>query len=124
MKSITQNILSYLEVGVLNSNGKPQTGLVIDYEIRKCSDNSLLTSGTATEVGTTGVYMFSYTFTTVAEYTLHWITPINYEDGFELLNVVNTPADVISELNTSSEDVAERIRNLATVEAVGYIHAT
>jgi len=32
--------------------------------------------------------------------------------------------DIINELKTSPEDVAERIRNLATVEAVGDIHAT
>jgi hypothetical protein len=32
--------------------------------------------------------------------------------------------DIINELKTSPEDVAERIRNLATVESVGDIHAT
>jgi hypothetical protein len=32
--------------------------------------------------------------------------------------------DIINELKTSPEDVAERIRNIATVEAVGDIHST
>jgi hypothetical protein len=100
MKSITQNILSYLEVGVLNSSGKVQTGLVVTYTINKCSDNSLLTSGTASEIGVTGVYSFSYTFTTVAEYRLTWITPANYEDGFELLNVV-VPGITIADVGTA-----------------------
>jgi len=123
MIAITQNVAINLECIVLSPLGKPVTGLSIDYEVIDCSDESVLTSGTATEA-TGGYYYFTYTFTAIKEYRLHWISPTNYEDGFELLNVVNTPADVISELNTSSEDVAERIRNLATVEAVGDIHAT
>jgi hypothetical protein len=123
MIAITQNVAINLECIVLSPLGKPVAGLSIDYEIIDCSDESVLTSGTATE-GTGGYYYFTYTFTAIAEYRLHWISPTNYEDGFELLNVVNTPVDVIAELKTSPEDVAVRIRNLATVEAVGDIHAT
>lgn len=113
MIAITQNVAINLECIVLSPLGKPVTGLSIDYEIIDCSDESVLTSGTATE-GTGGYYYFTYTFTAIAEYRLHWISPTNYEDGFELLNVVNMPVDVISELNTSPEDVAVRLRNCST----------
>lgn len=83
MREIVQNELTYFEVGVTDASGKLRTGLVVDYEIHKCSDNSLLVSGTANEIGITGVYSFSYTFTDIEEYRLHWITPLTYDDGFE-----------------------------------------
>jgi len=96
MKIVQKDIPFYFELGVLNSNGKLQTGLVVTYAINKCSDDSLLTSGTASEVGTTGVYSFAYTFTTLADYRLQWITPVGYEDGLENITVGTaeiTPAD-------------------------------
>jgi len=87
MITITQNIAINLECIVLSPLGKPVTGLSIDYEVIDCSDESVLTSGTATEA-TGGYYYFTYTFTAIKEYRLHWISPTNYEDGFEDLNVI------------------------------------
>jgi hypothetical protein len=100
MREIVQNELTYFEVGVTDASGKLRTGLVVDYEIHKCSDNSLLVSGTANEIGITGVYSFSYTFTDIEEYRLHWITPLTYDDGFELLNVV-VPGITIADIGTA-----------------------
>lgn len=102
MREIVQNELTYFEVGVTDASGKLRTGLVVDYEIHKCSDNSLLVSGTANEIGITGVYSFSYTFTDIEEYRLHWITPLTYDDGFELLNVI-TPAIIATDFWNMAE---------------------
>lgn len=99
MIAITQNVAINLECIVLSSLGKPVTGLSIDYEVIDCSDESVLTSGTATE-GTGGYYYFTYTFTAIAEYRLHWISPTNYEDGFESLDIV-APGITIADVGTA-----------------------
>ena len=123
MKSITQNILSYFEIPALGSDGKPKTGLVFDYEIHKCSDNSLLTSGTAAEIGVTGVYAFSYTFTALAEYTLHWISPANYKDVFEDLSVIaavvlpSTPGDITAAVAAINSHTDTDTADIATIKA-------
>lgn len=113
----TQNIPINIEVAILGNTGKFETGLSVDYEVRKVSDDSVLTSGTATEAS--GVYYFTYTFTVVEEYRLQWITPIGYEDGLENIVVQNLPKDVITELDTSAVDVAVRLQNVATVDTTG-----
>jgi hypothetical protein len=89
----TQNIPINIEVAILGNTGKFETGLSVDYEVRKVSDDSVLTSGTATEAS--GVYYFTYTFTVVEEYRLQWITPIGYEDGLENI-VVEAPVSGIT----------------------------
>jgi len=123
MKSITQNILTYFEMPALGSGGKPKTGLVVDYEIHKCSDNSLLTSGTAAEIGVTGVYAFSYTFSVLAEYTLHWISPMNYKDAFWDLSVIAaavspaTPGDITAAVAAINSNTDTDTADIATIKA-------
>lgn len=95
----TQNIPINIEVAVLDNTGKFETGLTVDYEVRKVSDNSMLTSGTCTE--TNGVYHFTYTFTVVEEYRLQWITPVGYEDGFESIVVQNSIQTELTTYDTS-----------------------
>lgn len=82
---VTKNILTNFEVVIQDSYGKFVSGLTVDYEVRKCSDDSVVTSGTATE--TNNVYHFSYTFTTTEQYRLEWTTPAGYEDGFDTIEV-------------------------------------
>jgi hypothetical protein len=118
--------------------GKFITGITIAYSIVKTSDGTVLDSGNCSEIGATGIYYFDYTYAVAQEYDVVITTPAGYFDGFETVMVENAvdvsssltaygvakTSDIINELKTSPEDVAERIRNLATVEAVGDIHST
>ena len=61
-----------LETGVLNDSGEFETGLTVNYELRKASDNSLVASGVTTEIN--GIYSFTYTFTESIQYRLKFDT--------------------------------------------------
>jgi len=45
-----------LEVLAIDSDGNSKTGLTVNYTVYKSSDNSVIDSGTLTEVGTSGIY--------------------------------------------------------------------
>lgn len=145
MIQIIQSATTYLQANVLSPLGKPASGLTVTYTVYKCSDNSIVTSGTASEIGTSGVYSFSYAFSTIGEYRLEWATPANYKNGAELISVLSAPLttnDVGSVLTsygaaktsdiesidvwgTPTEDldvagsIGERLKNAATVASTG-----
>ncbi len=85
---IEKNTTYYLEVFMTGSDGEPVTGLTINYSIYNCATNSLISSGTLTEIGN-GVYQSSYQFNTVGQYRIIYDTPSTYEDGIETILVVD-----------------------------------
>jgi len=99
MRFAYNNIEQYFEVGITNEVGDFATGLTVTYEIRQCSDNSLVQSGTTTE--SSGVYSFTYTFTTNQDYRVKYITPTYYDNGFETVVVM----DLYSTSGTTAADI-------------------
>ena len=67
--------------------GKFVTGLTIAYSLVKTSDGTVIGSGNCSEVGTTGVYYFDYTYTVAQEYDVIITTPSGYYDGVETIMV-------------------------------------
>lgn len=70
-----------IELVVLDGNGKPTTGLLVNYEVRLCSTDAIIQSGVAAEVNR--VYTFAINIAVVGEYRIKFITPAGYEDAFE-----------------------------------------
>ena len=85
MFRIFKNILHYLELTVVDIDGKFVSGLAVTYEVRKCVDNTLVASGAMAEVSS--VYTVSISIADVGEYRVKYFTPPTYEDGFENLLV-------------------------------------
>jgi hypothetical protein len=81
MKNFSPNIEYKLDLSIIDEVGNFVSGLTIDYEIRKSSDNSLVDSGIMTEVG--DLYVISYTFLEVGQYRILYFTPEGYENGSE-----------------------------------------
>lgn len=111
---VTKNILTNFEVAVQDNYGKFVSGLTVDYEIRKCSDDSVVTSGTATE--TNNVYHFSYTFTTAEQYRLEWTTPATYEDGFDTIEVeASAEEQILLKVADGTYTVEDLIKAMAAI---------
>jgi len=94
MKTLFKDTLHKLEIAILDEYGDFTSGLTVLYDIRKASDNSLVVSGTTSEIN--NLYTFSYTFTNIDEYRLKYITPSEYENGFEQIYVVDNYIDTIN----------------------------
>lgn len=76
-----KNIPHKLELSVTDLNGDFVSSLLINYEVRKCLDNSVISSGTMSEINF--VYTKEITLTEIGEYRVKYITPLGYENGFE-----------------------------------------
>lgn len=84
--NIEKSTLYYLELFVTDTQGEPVTGQTNTYTIYRCSDNSVVTSGTLTEIGG-GMYQSSYTFNELGQFRILYNTPPNYEDVVEYVLV-------------------------------------
>ena len=78
---IFKNIPDKLELVVTDLLGNYISGLIINYEVIKCSDDSVVYSGTMDEIDS--VYSKEITLTIVGEYRVKYTTPEGYENGFE-----------------------------------------
>jgi hypothetical protein len=111
---VTKNILTNFEVAIQDNYGKFVSGLTVTYEVRKCSDDSVVTSGTATE--TNNVYHFSYTFTTAEQYRLEWTTPAGYEDGFDTIEVeASAEEQILLKVADGTYTVEDLIKAMAAI---------
>ena len=93
------NQTHYVEAAATDANGDFASGLTITYEVRKSSDNTLISSGTMSEIGTTGVYKASVTFTAIGQYHVLYTFPIGYRNQVETINVID-PIAKQSDLET------------------------
>ena len=87
MKTFYKNQIAYLELALLDINGDYASDLTVNYEVYKCSDDSLITSGIMTIVDNT--YNFNYTFTVLGEYRIKYLTPVGYEKGIENIDIID-----------------------------------
>ena len=113
---VIKNIPTNFEVAIQDNYGKFVSGLTITYEVRKCSDDSVVTSGTATE--TNNVYHFTYTFTTAEQYRLEWTTPATYEDGFDTIEVEPSAEEqILMKVADGTYTVEDLIKIMAAIMA-------
>ena len=96
MAEITKGTTYYLESLVTDQQGDGVTGLTVTYKVIRCSDNTLLDSGTLTDVGD-GAYQGSYFFDNVGQFRVLYFTPTSYLDAIETVNVTNCSNVAISE---------------------------
>jgi hypothetical protein len=78
----------YLEILVTDQLGDAVTGLTVTYKVIKSSDNSLVDSGTLTDVGD-GIYQDSYVFNNLGQYRIVYFTPTHYSNEVETIVVVD-----------------------------------
>jgi hypothetical protein len=106
MIRLFKNIPYKLELAVTNTDGDFVSGLSITYEVKKCSDDSIVSSGTMSEINS--VYTKEITLTEVGEYRVKYTTPSTYDNGFETLFVdeyANYKADVSTLASQASVDL-------------------
>jgi len=121
MRTLFKDTEYKIDIGIVDELGNFATGLTVTYDVRKATDNSLVTSGTTTEIS--GIYSYTYTFTENLEYRSKFTTPIGYENGFEnilvvdefasneLLNIVNSG---ITGLTTDIISISSGITDIQT----------
>lgn len=97
---IKQNTSHFLIIAILDGKGDYKTGLTITYEVRKSSDNSLITSGTLTNTG--NIYTDTITIADLGEYYILYFTPTKYENGIE--NLIVQKSDI--------NDIQDSLNNL------------
>jgi len=86
-----KNTEYYFELLPTDELGELVSGLTINYNIFKSSDNSLTTSGTMVEVGISGVYQLTYTFTLSGQYRIEYLpTTSDYPKTGETILVEET----------------------------------
>lgn len=109
MINLIKNYTHKLEKGIIDEFGNFKSGLTVTYEIRKSSDNSLIASGTATDIS--GIYSFTHTFTETGEYRMKFMTPSGYEDGYDTIFVEEEYAkeETLDSHRSETEDRIKRI---------------
>lgn len=68
-----KNTEYYFELLVTDELGNFASGLTINYNIYRSSDNILITFGTMIEVGVSGIYQFAYTFINSGQYRIEYL---------------------------------------------------
>lgn len=101
MKTLFKDKEHKLEVAIIDENGGFVSGLTISYDIRNSIGNVYVISGITSEIN--NLYTLSYVFTENGEYRLKYITPSDYENGFEQIYVVDNYITDISEHRAETE---------------------
>ena len=92
---IKQNTSHFLIAIIVDNQGNYKTGLALTYEVRKSSDNSLVTSGTLAGAG--NIYTDTISITDIGEYYILYFTPTKYENGLETLIVQKSDVNDIQD---------------------------
>lgn len=101
---IKQNIAYPLIVVLVDNKGNFKTGEIINYEIRKSSDNSLILNGSLTNTG--NIYTASILLTDLGNYYVLYFTPSKYENGVELFVVQKSD---INDIQDSLDNIADKL---------------
>jgi len=100
--------LYYFELLITDDTGNFVSGLTINYNIYKSSDNSLITTGNMVEVVVSGVYQLSHTFVLSGQYRVEYLPTISgYPKTGETVIIEET-----SDLSTL-EDLIRKILGLS-----------
>lgn len=90
-----ENEAYVMETSIIDeTDGSLVTGATVTYDIQNASTDASVSSGSLAEVGSTGLYKGSYTFTTKGNYRIVYSTS-GYADATEsiLVDDVNTDVD-------------------------------
>ena len=101
---IKQNTSHFLIVTALDKSGDFKSGLTITYEVRKSSDNSLITNGTLINTGS--IYTDTISIANIGEYYILYFTPSKYENGLETLIVQTSD---INDIQASLDTLGEKL---------------
>lgn len=96
---IEQNNIYYLILLITDNDGNGVPSASISYTIYKSSDDSVIDTGTLTEIGN-GVYKDSYSFSITGQYYVVYTTPSEYTNEIETINVTEKYAKESSMLRT------------------------
>jgi len=99
--NISQGSTYILEILVTDANGTPIPGLSITYSIYNSATNTLIDSGSLTDLST-GIYQKSILFNTVGQFRVEYTTPINYTDEVETILVV---PDQLTAIKTETDKI-------------------
>ncbi|MCK9415943.1 hypothetical protein M0Q97_04715 [Candidatus Dojkabacteria bacterium] len=113
MKQIIKDQNNYYEIAVIDEFGDFVSGLTINYDIRKSIDNSLMISGITSEINS--VYFFEYIFTELGNFRLKYITPTEYDNGFEQIIVSD---DYMSDINSELININNQLSTLSGLSAL------
>ncbi len=96
MRTLIQNETYYLEVTLTDNQGDFVTGSgnLVTYEIRRSSDDVLIDSGTMNPAG--DIYKAQISLSALGQYRAIYYTPNKYENGSEILQVVEEITDDLS----------------------------
>jgi len=102
MITLYKNYTYYFESSIIDIDGDFAygSGITMDYEIIKSSDESLIDSGSMAQVG--NIYKVPYTFTQTGEYRIEYTTPLGYSNGMEEILVLEesqSPEIIVEKLN-------------------------
>lgn len=113
------NVSQIFERTLTDNQGDYVTGQTITFEVRNSTTDALITSGTMTEQNE--VYKFSYTFTSLIEARVKFITPNKFPNDLESVRVIEAPADstdvinIITEINENETKIDTIITTLSTI---------
>lgn len=116
---IFKNIAHRLELAIIDEDGAFVPGLVVSFDVRRCSDNVSVASGVMSEVAP--AYTATVTPTGTGDYRVIYTSPAGYENGFESLTVDdydNFKANVSAlALQTTANDIKAHTDLLPAVPA-------
>ena len=98
-----KDVSGYLQLEVLDADGKVKSGLTVTYSVRLTSSGVEQDSGTL--VYANGVYSKAVTLSTAGEYNVVYTTPAGYEDGVDLISVKDY-ADYKADVSAVATSVA------------------
>lgn len=101
---VFKNTETYLELVVLNQTGNFISGLSITCNIYRSFDDSLFSSKTLIEVGTSGVYKSSIIFTEIGQFRIVYTTPYKYDNAIETILVDDIDEQIKRILGLSQEN--------------------
>ena len=98
MKTLYVNNPYNFDIAVLDNFGNFVSGLLISYEVRLASDDSLITNDIMTEINSK--YTFVYTFISLGEYRIIYNTPVGYDNGFENILIIVDSSTLLTNIDS------------------------
>lgn len=110
------NVSQVFERTLTDNQGDFVTGQTITFEVRNSATDALITSGTMIEQNE--VYKFSFTFTSLLEARVKFITPNKFPNDLESVRVVDAPATEDNATTNTANIIAEIDANELDLEVV------
>jgi len=87
----------YLELAIIDKSGNFLTGQTVTYTIYKSSDNTLVETGSLTEIGVSGVYKKLVVFTEAIQYRVEYVTPNKFDNVIESFIISENSLDSLDD---------------------------